>query len=234
MGILIIDTCGDVGWVIYAENNIPLHIYQNTNSKTYLEWLHQTIATLFLQINKNNINAIAATNGPGSYTGVRIGVAAAQGLAYTLKKPLIALNIFDVYYHMFKAEPNITSIIPMIDARRMEVFTKAFYLDGTTEYKETALILQKDIILPLVTNKIPLFCGNGSHKLTALFNKTYELNINNKQYNQTHLTKLAYIHYYNNQLIYNAILSINYCKNFNELGQENWTQNESKQFSTNQ
>nr|WP_294933918.1 tRNA (adenosine(37)-N6)-threonylcarbamoyltransferase complex dimerization subunit type 1 TsaB [uncultured Flavobacterium sp.] len=71
-----------------------------------------------------NLKAIAVSQGPGSYTGLRIGVSAAKGLCYALSIPMIAIDTLEVLARKITVESG--SIVPMIDARRMEVFTAFF------------------------------------------------------------------------------------------------------------
>ncbi|UUC46725.1 tRNA (adenosine(37)-N6)-threonylcarbamoyltransferase complex dimerization subunit type 1 TsaB [Flavobacterium cerinum] len=71
-----------------------------------------------------NLNAIAVSQGPGSYTGLRIGVSAAKGLCYALNLPLIAIDTLETLARQLSVTEG--KIIPMIDARRMEVFTAVF------------------------------------------------------------------------------------------------------------
>lgn len=90
-------------------------------------------------LNFKELNAIAVSQGPGSYTGLRIGVSAAKGLCYALDIPLIAIDTLQV----LAIQANITNglIIPMIDARRMEVYSAIF----NSNYEKTRAV-QAEII----------------------------------------------------------------------------------------
>ena len=81
-----------------------------------------------------DLKAVAVSQGPGSYTGLRIGVSAAKGLAYSLNIPLIAVDTLETLARKIKIDNG--SIVPMIDARRMEVFT-AFFDKNYTKVRET-------------------------------------------------------------------------------------------------
>src|SRR5690606_37262948 len=98
------------------------------NSKTYshAEKLHVFIDEVLTEsgVSKNQIDAIAVSKGPGSYTGLRIGVSAAKGLYYALDIPLISISTLEAL--ALQVENPDGYIIPMIDARRMEVFTAVF------------------------------------------------------------------------------------------------------------
>lgn len=93
---------------------------------SHAERLHVFIEDLVHEagIHFKDIQAIAVSQGPGSYTGLRIGVSAAKGLCYALNVPLIAVDTLQVLASQVKVEDGL--IIPMIDARRMEVYSAIF------------------------------------------------------------------------------------------------------------
>ncbi len=96
---------------------------------SHAEKLHVFIDDILKQNNYSpaDLSAIAVSKGPGSYTGLRIGVSAAKGLAYSLDIPLISVSTLESLAHQIKAED--AFIIPILDARRMEVYSAVF--DGT-------------------------------------------------------------------------------------------------------
>jgi tRNA threonylcarbamoyladenosine biosynthesis protein TsaB len=91
-------------------------------------------------ITLNELSAVAVSKGPGSYTGLRIGVSAAKGFAYALNIPLIGVDTMLVLAKKIDPEKN-SLIIPMLDARRMEVFTAVFDENHASVEKTHALIL---------------------------------------------------------------------------------------------
>jgi tRNA threonylcarbamoyladenosine biosynthesis protein TsaB len=97
-----------------------------TQNFSHAEKLHVFIEELFAetQLKLQDLNAIAVSQGPGSYTGLRIGVSAAKGLCYALSVPLIAVDTLELLARKINIENGI--IVPMIDARRMEVFSSFF------------------------------------------------------------------------------------------------------------
>lgn len=94
------------------------------------------------ELNFKDINAIGVSQGPGSYTGLRIGVSAAKGLCYALDIPLIAVDTMQILANQVKVEEGI--IIPMIDARRMEVFSAIFDKNHHKIRETKAEILNED------------------------------------------------------------------------------------------
>jgi tRNA threonylcarbamoyladenosine biosynthesis protein TsaB len=93
-----------------------------TQGFAHAENLHVFISDVLqqAQISLNDLHAIAVSKGPGSYTGLRIGVSAAKGLSYALNIPLIAIDTLEILAHQLKNVEGF--IVPMLDARRMEVF----------------------------------------------------------------------------------------------------------------
>ncbi len=93
---------------------------------SHAEKLHVFIEELLLelQLHYKDLNAIAVSQGPGSYTGLRIGVSAAKGLCYALNIPMIAVDTLEVLARQLQISEGF--IIPMIDARRMEVYSAVF------------------------------------------------------------------------------------------------------------
>jgi tRNA threonylcarbamoyladenosine biosynthesis protein TsaB len=107
-----------------------------TQNFSHAEKLHVFIEELFSETNLKlqDLNAIAVSQGPGSYTGLRIGVSAAKGLCYALSVPLISIDTLELLARKITIENGI--IVPMIDARRMEVFC-AFFDSKYNKTRET-------------------------------------------------------------------------------------------------
>ena len=107
-----------------------------TQNFSHAEKLHVFIEELLEETNLKlqDLSAIAASQGPGSYTGLRIGVSAAKGLCYALSIPLIAVDTLELLARKIEIQSGI--IVPMIDARRMEVFC-AFFDSKYAKIKET-------------------------------------------------------------------------------------------------
>ncbi len=93
---------------------------------SHAEKLHVFIEELLLelQLNYKDLNAIAVSQGPGSYTGLRIGISAAKGLCYALDIPLIAVDTLEILARQLQVSEGF--VVPMIDARRMEVYSAIF------------------------------------------------------------------------------------------------------------
>ena len=167
--ILNIDTAIDAASVCLAKDAEVLSFVKNEKQKDHAAWLHVGIKEIF-ETNKlelKTIDAIAVTGGPGSYTGLRIGMATVKGICYALARPLIILNTLQVMANAAKNETT-DLLCPMIDARRMEVFT-AIYSKGLQTIKEPAAItLTEKSFDEELANHTICFFGNGSDKFRAI------------------------------------------------------------------
>lgn len=114
----------------------------------------------------DQLDAIAVSKGPGSYTGLRIGVAAAKGLCFALDLPLIALNSLEILIQSV-AEPT-DFILPMLDARRMEVYTAVFDGDKKWVQETAALVIDSRSFLEIAQEKKVIVVGDGAKKFQAL------------------------------------------------------------------
>ncbi|WP_116789576.1 tRNA (adenosine(37)-N6)-threonylcarbamoyltransferase complex dimerization subunit type 1 TsaB [Flavobacterium psychrotrophum] len=111
-----------------------------------------------------DLTAIAVSKGPGSYTGLRIGVSAAKGLCYALNIPLIAVDTLELLARKIKITEGI--IVPMIDARRMEAYTAVYSHDYTKVRETKAEIITEDFFAgqPGVVHLI----GDGAAKCATI------------------------------------------------------------------
>ena len=169
--ILNIDTSGDIASICIAQNGKPLYVDSNEKQKDHAAWLHPAINKLFQNANIQikNIEAIGITIGPGSYTGLRVGLATAKGLCYALKIPLIAINTLEAMAFALKKEAS-DLICPMIDARRMEVFTAIYNKDLQPMLSPRAMIIDESSFAEIIAAHQILFCGSGSHKFQSIIN----------------------------------------------------------------
>ena len=115
--ILNIDTAIDTASICLAKDGEVLSIAKNVRQKDHTAWLHIAIKEIF---EKNDleislVDAVAITSGPGSYTGLRIGMATAKGICYAMNKPLITLNTLLAMANAAKNE-SAELLCPMIDA----------------------------------------------------------------------------------------------------------------------
>ena len=139
-------------------------------------YTHAEQLTLFIQdvinssnITLNKIEAIALSMGPGSYTGLRIGTSTAKGLCYALDIPLIAISTLKAMAFAFEKNEKSAIYCPMIDARRMEVFS-ALYDSNVKQVRGVqADVVDENTYSEFLVNGITFF-GDGSLKCQKIIN----------------------------------------------------------------
>lgn len=137
---------------------------------SHAEKLHVFIEELLFenQLKFSDLAAVAVSQGPGSYTGLRIGVSSAKGFCYSLNIPLIAIDTLQLLAKKIKVYDGI--IVPMIDARRMEVFT-AFYDKNHNQIRNTQAEIIDETSYQEIKDTIHLV-GDGTDKLKNTLTNT--------------------------------------------------------------
>jgi tRNA threonylcarbamoyladenosine biosynthesis protein TsaB len=112
-----------------------------------------------------DVSAIAVAKGPGSYTGLRIGVSTAKGLCFALDKPLVGINTLAALTEQVRSfyPPN-ALLCPMLDARRMEVYCAVYQQDGSPARATSATILDTNSFADLLAQQPVVFFGDGAAK----------------------------------------------------------------------
>lgn len=175
--LLCIDTATEYAGICISDGTNVLGAEENRDQKNHGSFVQPAIHALCnrLNININRLHAIAVSAGPGSYTGLRVGLSTAKGLCYALQKPLIMINTLDVMAYAAMQEtanrqPATTGLLfcPMIDARRMEVFTALY--DAELKYlsKPAASILTDITPGFFPYGKKIVFSGSGSRKFKEI------------------------------------------------------------------
>lgn len=117
----------------------------------------------------SDLAAIAVAKGPGSYTGLRVGVSTAKGLCYALDKPLIAINTLEGMFEQVKHYyPLDTFFCPMIDARRMEVYASIYNTQGDIILPTTAVVIDEESFREQLNTNTVVFFGDGAAKCEAV------------------------------------------------------------------
>lgn len=167
--ILHINTALETASVSLAENDVVILERRNDVQKEHASFLHQAIAEMMQEagIALKILNAVAVIHGPGSYTGLRVGLAAAKGICYGMSVPLITVNTLEWMAGACKNE-DADLFSPMIDARRMEVFTALYNRCLEEITPPSSLILQPESFLKELETKKIVFFGNGAQKFSTL------------------------------------------------------------------
>jgi tRNA threonylcarbamoyladenosine biosynthesis protein TsaB len=169
--ILSIDTAGENAGICLAEDGKITNTKTNSNQMDHAAWIHTAIEGLLNEASReiNEINAVAVTSGPGSYTGLRVGMATAKGLCFVLNVPLITESTLMLSAKAVKEKvKSVYSLpifyCPMIDARRMEVFTALYDAELQEITPPSALVLDESLFHNELEHRIIVFSGNGSGK----------------------------------------------------------------------
>ena len=191
--ILSIDSALETATICLSKDGVIIGAETNNDPKSHGAFLQPAISRLFSANNLNitSIDAVAVVNGPGSYTGLRVGLASAKGLCYALDKPLITINTLEVLalsaINLLKENNSIGDnylFCPLIDARRMEVFTAVYDVNLKEIVSPKALILDTNSFAnELEANKI-VFSGNGHTKFKEVLshpNAIFVETINNTE-----------------------------------------------------
>jgi len=138
----------------------------NLSSHSAVLGVYVAEAVRYIQTNNFGLDAVAVSEGPGSYTGLRIGVSLAKGLCFGSDIPLIAVPTLKIMARRFI--PADSYLCPMIDARRMEVYAALF--DGNLNEIEPvrAIIIKEDSYCDLLAHEKITFFGNGADKCKAV------------------------------------------------------------------
>ena len=140
----------------------------NSKGYSHAEKLHIFIQECLQEANleMKDLDAVAVSKGPGSYTGLRIGVSAAKGIAFSLDIPLLSVPTLEVLAHIVKNPEGL--IIPMIDARRMEVYAEVYNADFNSLQKTKAVVLEESSFQQFLDSQIVHFVGNGVSKFEEI------------------------------------------------------------------
>jgi tRNA threonylcarbamoyladenosine biosynthesis protein TsaB len=165
-------------------------------------------------LSSSDLNAIAVSSGPGSYTGLRIGVSIAKGLAYAHNLPIISVDSLHAMAYLFIdiAGKNDT-IIPMIDARRMEVYTSIFNSTGELIKGPYPLIIEDNPFMEYLSMGRVFFVGDGVGKLREVLEHENAV-FPNLLSSSRSVGEIAYKKYLINEFVDTAYFEPNYLKDF--------------------
>jgi tRNA threonylcarbamoyladenosine biosynthesis protein TsaB len=215
--ILNIDTALETASVCLAKDNELLQSVINENQKDHAAWLHMAIADVIKKAcyTIEQLDAVAVSIGPGSYTGLRVGLASAKGFCYALNIPLIAISTLKMIALAIKnngiRDENI--ICPMIDARRMEVFTALYDIGLVEKQSAQAMIIDENSFSAMLEENKIIFGGNGSKKLQKIIASPNAV-FNDVPVNASHLAELSYNCFRNKEFASLAYTEPLYIKEF--------------------
>jgi tRNA threonylcarbamoyladenosine biosynthesis protein TsaB len=181
MLILHIETGTAVCSAALSRNEALLALKENEEGRAHAQCLAVYIDELMHEqhLSIHDLDAVAVSEGPGSYTGLRVGVSTAKGICFGANKPLIAINSLQSLVFSWQSSVNSTNqqnsrqspvsshqllVIPMIDARRMEVYTAVFNAAGEQLSEIEAKIIDENSFSDLVKDHQIVFIGDGAEK----------------------------------------------------------------------
>jgi tRNA threonylcarbamoyladenosine biosynthesis protein TsaB len=169
--ILSIETSTSICSCALSRNGEVLFNIENFEKQSHSTLLGIFIEDVMMYVRKNNIaiDAIAVSSGPGSYTGLRIGVSAAKGLAYGLGIQLIAIPTPLLMASLVKEKVQPDALLcPMIDARRMEVYATLFDTSLNVVKETSADIINENSYVDFLDKQPVVFFGDGAEKCQAI------------------------------------------------------------------
>ena len=174
--LLNIDTTTEKAIVCLSDGANIISSATNTNSKEHASFLHVAIHQILKEnsVSVSELKAIGVVGGPGSYTGIRVGLATAKGLCYALNIPLMMYNTLELMaFSALEKEKNVDALYcPMIDARRLEVFTAVYDAKFVPVFSPAALELTENSFASLIEKNTIYFFGNGAQKFRNLIKNT--------------------------------------------------------------
>ncbi len=179
--ILCIETSTTVCSVALTQNHVVLSTLREDVPNSHSTLLTVLIEQLLTQAGyqAKDLDAVAVSSGPGSYTGLRIGVSVAKGICFALSKPLIAITSLEIMAAQFLHNaPEVTSkdlLCPMIDARRMEVYSALYRNDLSLAREVVAEIIDENSYQAELKQQRIFFFGDGATKCRETLNHPHAL-----------------------------------------------------------
>lgn len=218
--ILNIETSTTNCSVSLSNGGETLVLKEDYNSNfSHAESLHLFIEEVIssAKIKPSQIDAIAVSMGPGSYTGLRIGVSSAKGLCFSLDKPLISVSTLESLSLQVKIENGF--IVPMLDARRLEIYSAIFDANHLQIRDIQAQILDESSFLDYLEKDKVYFIGTGVEKTKTIIKHKNAVFIENKLPSANEMGLIAFNKYANNDFENLAYFEPFYLKDFISFSQ---------------
>jgi len=192
--IICIDTATPICSVALSINGSTITFREDKNGNKHAELLTIFIEEIMKEsgLRFKDLDAIAVSKGPGSYTGLRVGVSTAKGLCYGIEKPLIAINTLKILASGYKQNVNAGElIIPMLDARRMEVYAGVYDSQLNEVSITEAKIIDENSFDELLNQTICHLIGSGAEKCKSIIKHTNARFVIDKQCSAKDMSNLV-------------------------------------------
>ena len=178
--ILHIETATDICSVALSEGDRQLSLVESDQARSHASLLNSFIRESISQAGKElkDLDGVAVSKGPGSYTGLRIGVSTAKGLSYALEIPLLATGTLEsmangslshaAIRELISIHDDLILLCPMLDARRMEVYAGFYTIKGNLFRQVSADIIDEESYHEILEAHPVCFFGNGADKCKAV------------------------------------------------------------------
>ena len=186
----------------------------NDGNYSHAEKLHPFIQDVLQEASVKNedIDAVAVSKGPGSYTGLRIGVSAAKGLCFAFDKPLISIETLESLARKTTIEKGV--IIPMLDARRMEVYAAVYNTNYEQLREIKAEIIEENSFQKYLSEEKVYFIGDGAEKCKEVIKHDNAFFIDGEYPSAKEMAQLSYDKYKKNDIEDVAYFEPFYLKDF--------------------
>ncbi len=214
--ILNIETATKNCSVSISEKGVVLAIKElNDGNYSHSENLHVFIKIVLELAKKSfsDIDAIAVSKGPGSYTGLRIGISATKGLCFSLDKPLISISTLTSLANSISIDKN-ACVIPLLDARRMEVYSAVFDNDYNQIREIQAEVIDSTSFLAFLNKGKVYFLGDGAEKCKDVIKHENAIFLDGYFPSAKQMAKLSYVKYKKNDTEDVAYFEPFYLKDF--------------------
>ncbi|PHR70444.1 MAG: tRNA (adenosine(37)-N6)-threonylcarbamoyltransferase complex dimerization subunit type 1 TsaB [Lutibacter sp.] len=191
--ILNIETATKNCSVSLAENGKIIALKEvNDGGYSHAENLHVFVQDVLKEVNMTlkNVDAVAVSKGPGSFTGLRIGVSTVKGLCYALDIPLISTSTLQALALQVTKEKGL--VIPMLDARRMEVYSAVFNTDNSLVREIQAQVLDENSFATYLENNDVYFIGDGVSKTKEIITHKNAFFIDDKLPSANEMAQLSF------------------------------------------
>ena len=215
--LLYIDTAGPDALVGISRGQEILGFRENKICITHAEFVQVAVKELLISLSMtvSELDAVVVTLGPGSYTGLRVGLASAKGLAYALQKPLIGLSTLQLLAHraLQTLDQDAVQIFSMLDAKRMEVFGGVYDTSLNEIQAEQAFEINEDLLKSLLSKGKVVCIGSGITKTKTIL-EDEKIQFLEEHYSMHDLLALAMVKWEKNQFEDLAYVSPRYLKEY--------------------